>query len=39
MTDEPRKSAVLEYLKAFDNNGVTSTGGSSCKPVISSPSL
>lgn len=28
MTDEQRKSVVLEYLKAFDNGGVTSTGGS-----------
>ncbi len=28
MTDEQRKSVVLEYLKAFDNKGVTSTGGS-----------
>ncbi|MCW2858492.1 MAG: hypothetical protein JWP48_200 [Actinoallomurus sp.] len=26
MTDEQRKSVVLEYLKAFDNGGVTSTG-------------
>ncbi len=28
MTDEQRKSVALEYLKAFDNAGVTSTGGS-----------
>ena len=28
MTDEQRKSVVIEYLKAFDNQGVTSTGGS-----------
>ena len=28
MTDEQRKSVVLEYLKAFDNKGVTSNGGS-----------
>jgi hypothetical protein len=28
MTDEQRKSLALEYLKAFDNKGVTSTGGS-----------
>ena len=28
MTDEQRKSVALEYLKAFDNEGVTSTGGS-----------
>jgi len=28
MTDERRKSIALEYLKAFDNKGVTSTGGS-----------
>jgi hypothetical protein len=28
MTDEQRKSVVLEYLKAFDNKGVTSSGGS-----------
>jgi hypothetical protein len=28
MTDEQRKSVVIEYLKAFDNKGVTSTGGS-----------
>jgi hypothetical protein len=26
MTDEQRKSVALEYLKAFDNGGVTSTG-------------
>lgn len=28
MTDEQRKSVALEYLKAFDNGGATSTGGS-----------
>ena len=28
MTDEQRKSLALEYLKAFDNKGVTSTGAS-----------
>ena len=28
MTDEQRKSIALEYLKAFDNKGVTSDGGS-----------
>ena len=28
MTDEQRKSVALEYLKAFDNGGKTSTGGS-----------
>ena len=28
MTDEQRKSVALEYLKAFDNGGVTSDGGS-----------
>ncbi|MGO8915209.1 MAG: nuclear transport factor 2 family protein [Stellaceae bacterium] len=28
MTDEQRKSVVIEYLKAFDKGGVTSTGGS-----------
>ena len=28
MTDEQRKSVALEYLKAFDASGVTSTGGS-----------
>lgn len=27
MSDEQRKSVALEYLKAFDNGGVTSTGG------------
>ena len=27
MTDEQRKSVALEYLKAFDNGGVTSTRG------------
>jgi hypothetical protein len=28
MTDEQRKSVALEYLKAFDHAGVTSSGGS-----------
>ena len=28
MTDEQRKSVALEYLKAFDNGGITSTGSS-----------
>jgi hypothetical protein len=28
MTDEQRKSVAIEYLKAFDNGGLTSTGGS-----------
>src|SRR5271166_5232498 len=28
ITDEQRKSVALEYLKAFDNGGVTFTGGS-----------
>jgi hypothetical protein len=28
MTDEQRKSVALEYLKAFDNGGKTSEGGS-----------
>ena len=28
MTDEQRSSVALEYLKAFDSGGVTSTGGS-----------
>jgi hypothetical protein len=28
MTNEQRKSVALEYLKAFDNAGVTSDGGS-----------
>jgi hypothetical protein len=28
MTDEQRKSVALEYLKAFDNKGVTPSGGS-----------
>ena len=28
MTDEQRKSVALEYLKAYDNGGVTSSGGS-----------
>jgi hypothetical protein len=27
MTDEQRKSVALEYLKAFDNGGVTRSGG------------
>lgn len=27
MTDEQRRSVVIEYLKAFDNRGVTSSGG------------
>lgn len=27
MTDEQRKSVALEYLRAFDNGGVTSSGG------------
>jgi ketosteroid isomerase-like protein len=27
MTDEQRRSVALEYLKAFDNGGVTSDGG------------
>jgi SnoaL-like domain len=27
MTDEQRKSVALEYLKAFDNGGMTSSGG------------
>jgi hypothetical protein len=27
MTDEQRKSVALEYLKASDNAGITSTGG------------
>src|SRR5919108_2509802 len=27
MTDEQRKSVVLDYLKAFDNAGVIPTGG------------
>ena len=27
MTDEQRKSVAIEYLKAFDNGGTTSTGG------------
>jgi hypothetical protein len=26
MTDEQRKSVALEYLKGFDNGGITSTG-------------
>ena len=26
MTDEQRKSVAIEYLRAFDNGGVTSTG-------------
>ena len=28
MTDEQRKSVAIEYLKAFDNGGITSTGES-----------
>jgi hypothetical protein len=32
MTDEQRKSVALEYLKAFDHGGVTSTGGSYLDP-------
>ena len=28
MTDEQRKSVAVEYLKAFDKGGTTSTGGS-----------
>ncbi|MGZ5297075.1 MAG: nuclear transport factor 2 family protein [Actinomycetota bacterium] len=28
MTDEQRRSVALEYLKAFDQGGTTSTGGS-----------
>ena len=28
MTDEQRRSVALEYLKSFDNGGVTSDGGS-----------
>ena len=28
MTDEARKSVALEYLKALDSGGVTSSGGS-----------
>jgi hypothetical protein len=28
MSDEQRKAVALEYLKAFDNGGVTSSGGS-----------
>ena len=28
MTDEQRKSVALEYLKALDSAGMTSTGGS-----------
>ena len=28
MTDEQRKSVAIEYLKAFDKGGETSTGGS-----------
>lgn len=28
MTDEQRKSLAIEYLKAFDNHGVTASGGS-----------
>ena len=35
MTDEQRKSVALEYLKAFDNGGVTShrrRASSTCSP-------
>jgi hypothetical protein len=28
MSDEQRKSVALEYLKALDNGGVISSGGS-----------
>ena len=28
MTDEQRKSVAIEYLKAFDNGGITSAGES-----------
>jgi len=28
MTGEQRRSVAIEYLKAFDNGGSTSTGGS-----------
>src|SRR4026209_2541162 len=35
MTDEQRKSVAVEYLKAFDNGGTTSTGGSSPDPSAS----
>ena len=28
MNDEQRKAVALEYLKALDNGGVTSSGGS-----------
>src|SRR3954464_10306952 len=28
MTDEQRKSVAIEYLKAFDRGGITSTGDS-----------
>ena len=28
MTDEQRKSVALEYVEAFDNKGVTSSGAS-----------
>ena len=28
MTDEQRKSVAIEYLKAFDNKGLTSSGAS-----------
>ena len=38
MTDEQRKSVALEYLKAFDNGGVTSTGDSTGSPGRDSPS-
>ena len=33
MTDEQRKSVALEYLKAFDNGGTTSTRGQHPRPV------
>lgn len=33
MTDEQRKSAVIEYLKAFDNGGVTGPGRQGRLPV------
>ena len=33
MTDEQRKSVAIEYLKAFDNGGVTSTGESILTPL------
>src|ERR1700756_1402734 len=34
MTDEQRKSVALEYLKAFDNGGSTSTAGSILSTAI-----